>query len=218
MSSETGAVPQDIAEHGRPLRTTNLRYLSTEMFDERETLMPLNNARTMQNNLNFDLSDQATSIVAKVRFFEGWLREYLTSTKRARCIQSAPDTDHYGLRSTETRIGEPLCNVLQPESIPWRRHQELIDAVNPHRRGAPYEATQNCGFVSFVIRPVDRNVSFEPERSDPVEKTERDLCRWMKQHSNHEAVEHAGKAEDERCRHLKLFYSGWRDDREDSNG
>ncbi len=75
MSSETGAVPQDIAEHGRPLPTTNLRYLSTVMFDGRETLMPLNNARTMQNNLNFDLSDQATSIVAKVRFFEGWLRE-----------------------------------------------------------------------------------------------------------------------------------------------
>jgi hypothetical protein len=33
------------------------------MFDGRETLMPLNNAKTMQNNMNFDLTDQATTAV-----------------------------------------------------------------------------------------------------------------------------------------------------------
>ena len=52
-----------ISIYRRPLPTTNLRYLSTVMFDGRETLMPLNNEKTMQNNLNFDLSDQATSAV-----------------------------------------------------------------------------------------------------------------------------------------------------------
>ena len=52
-----------VSVYRRPLPTTNLRYLSTVMFDGRETLMPLNNAKTMENNLNFDLSDQATSAV-----------------------------------------------------------------------------------------------------------------------------------------------------------
>ena len=39
-----------ISIYRRPLPTTNLRYLSTVMFDGRETLMPLNNEKTMQNN------------------------------------------------------------------------------------------------------------------------------------------------------------------------
>ena len=52
-----------VSVYRRPLPTTNLRYLSTVMFDGRETLMPVNNVRTMQNNLNFDLTDQATTAV-----------------------------------------------------------------------------------------------------------------------------------------------------------
>jgi hypothetical protein len=40
-----------------------LRYLSTIMFDGRETLMPLNNAQTVDANMNFDLADQAKSAV-----------------------------------------------------------------------------------------------------------------------------------------------------------
>ena len=52
-----------VSVYRRPLPTTNLRYLSTVMFDGRETLMPLNNVATMQANMNFDLTDQATSAV-----------------------------------------------------------------------------------------------------------------------------------------------------------
>src|ERR1700733_5857589 len=47
----------------RPLPSTNLRYLSTIMFDGRETLMPLNNPATVDANLAFDLTDQAASAV-----------------------------------------------------------------------------------------------------------------------------------------------------------
>jgi cytochrome c peroxidase len=53
----------EVSVYRRPLPTTNLRYLSTVMFDGRETLMPLNNEKTMPSNLNFDLSDQATQAV-----------------------------------------------------------------------------------------------------------------------------------------------------------
>jgi hypothetical protein len=52
-----------VSVYRRPLPTTNLRYLSAVMFDGRETLMALNNAKTIENNMNFDLTDQATSAV-----------------------------------------------------------------------------------------------------------------------------------------------------------
>src|SRR5580704_2130799 len=52
-----------VSVYRRPLPTTNLRYLSAVMFDGRETLMPLNNAQTFQNNLNFDLTSQAVNAV-----------------------------------------------------------------------------------------------------------------------------------------------------------
>jgi cytochrome c peroxidase len=52
-----------ISVYRRPLPTSNLRYLTTIMFDGRETLMPLNNAQTVDANMNFDLVDQAKSAV-----------------------------------------------------------------------------------------------------------------------------------------------------------
>jgi cytochrome c peroxidase len=59
--ADTGQ-PQ-VSVYRRPLPATNLRYLSAVMFDGRETLMPLNNAQTFQNNLTLDLTDQAMSAV-----------------------------------------------------------------------------------------------------------------------------------------------------------
>jgi len=52
-----------VSVYRRPLPTTNLRYLSAVMFDGRETLAPLNNATTFQDNLTLDLTDQALSAV-----------------------------------------------------------------------------------------------------------------------------------------------------------
>ena len=58
---QTGAPIYSV--YRRPLPSTNLRYLSTIMFDGRETLMPLNNPNTVDANLAFDLTDQAKSAV-----------------------------------------------------------------------------------------------------------------------------------------------------------
>ena len=52
-----------VSVYRRPLPTTNLRYLSTIMFDGRETLSPLNNALTFPTNLNTDLTAQAVNAV-----------------------------------------------------------------------------------------------------------------------------------------------------------
>ena len=48
-----------ISVYRRPLPSTNLNFLSTVMFDGRETIMPLNNGATFQANLIADLSHQA---------------------------------------------------------------------------------------------------------------------------------------------------------------
>jgi hypothetical protein len=54
---------EEVSVYRRPLPSTNLRYLSAVMFDGRETLMALNSAKTFENNMNFDLTDQALSAV-----------------------------------------------------------------------------------------------------------------------------------------------------------
>ncbi len=55
--SVTGAIT--VSVYRRPLPTTNLRFLSTIMFDGRETAALLNNKDTFQANLNADLMHQA---------------------------------------------------------------------------------------------------------------------------------------------------------------
>lgn len=50
---------QVVSMYRRPLPSTNLGFLSTVMFDGRETIQPLNNEDTFQTNLNTDLSQQA---------------------------------------------------------------------------------------------------------------------------------------------------------------
>ncbi len=48
-----------ISVYRRPLPSTNLGFLSTVMFDGRETVVPLNNGMTFQANLLTDLAHQA---------------------------------------------------------------------------------------------------------------------------------------------------------------
>jgi cytochrome c peroxidase len=50
---------QTVSVYRRPLPTANLGFLSTVMFDGRETLQPLNNKATFQPNLTTDLTQQA---------------------------------------------------------------------------------------------------------------------------------------------------------------
>jgi hypothetical protein len=50
-----------VSVYRRPLPTTNLGFLSTIMFDGRETIQPLNNAQTFRSNLIADLMHQSVS-------------------------------------------------------------------------------------------------------------------------------------------------------------
>jgi len=53
-----------LSMYRRPLPSTNLGFLSTVMFDGRESVLALNNPSTFQSSLNFDLSHQAVDAVA----------------------------------------------------------------------------------------------------------------------------------------------------------
>ena len=54
---------QIVSVYRRPQPSTNLGFLSTVMFDGRETIAPLNNEQTFPQNLNIDLSHQALDAV-----------------------------------------------------------------------------------------------------------------------------------------------------------
>ena len=54
---------QIISVYRRPLPTTNLRYLSTIMFDGRESILPLTNSQTFPADLTADLTHQALSAI-----------------------------------------------------------------------------------------------------------------------------------------------------------
>ena len=56
---DAGGGPPTVAVYRRPLPTANLVFLSTVMFDGRETVAPLNNAQTYEANLITDLTHQA---------------------------------------------------------------------------------------------------------------------------------------------------------------
>jgi cytochrome c peroxidase len=58
IPGDAGA-PPTVSVYRRPLPTTNLVFLSTVMFDGRETLSPLNNEQTFFANLVADLTHQA---------------------------------------------------------------------------------------------------------------------------------------------------------------
>ncbi len=51
--------PATVSVYRRPLPSTNLRFLSTVMFDGRETVSPLTDAATFLGNLQTDLAHQA---------------------------------------------------------------------------------------------------------------------------------------------------------------
>jgi cytochrome c peroxidase len=59
VTDDTGA--QTVSVYRRPLPTTNLKFLSTIMFDGRETIAPLATPATFMANLNTDLLHQSIS-------------------------------------------------------------------------------------------------------------------------------------------------------------
>jgi cytochrome c peroxidase len=63
LTTDPGTGQLTASVYRRPLPTTNLNFLSTIMFDGRETISPLNSGSTFLANLTADLTHQATSAI-----------------------------------------------------------------------------------------------------------------------------------------------------------
>jgi cytochrome c peroxidase len=63
MVTDPGTGLVNVSVYRRPLPTTNLNFLSTVMFDGRETIVPLNSESTFQANLVQDLTHQAQDAI-----------------------------------------------------------------------------------------------------------------------------------------------------------
>jgi len=59
ITTDATSLATTVSVYRRPLPTTNLRFLSTIMFDGRETALPLNNQTTFMSHLIADLKHQA---------------------------------------------------------------------------------------------------------------------------------------------------------------
>lgn len=60
LIADASGGPPTVSVYRRPLPSANLAFLSTVMFDGRETVAPLNNGATFYDNLVADLTHQAT--------------------------------------------------------------------------------------------------------------------------------------------------------------
>ena len=63
ITYDPNAGSEIISVYRRPLPTTNLRFLSSVMFDGRDTILPLTSASTFRTNLEADLKQQALEAI-----------------------------------------------------------------------------------------------------------------------------------------------------------
>jgi len=143
---DAGGGPPTVAVYRRPLPTANLAFLSTVMFDGRETITPLSNRQTYEANLLTDLTHQAmdatlihaqatqapseSQLSAIVGFelglFSAQLRDERAGFLAASQAQGGPrylaQEDYYpGINDTlgADPEGEPFNSVAMTLFAPW---------------------------------------------------------------------------------------------------
>jgi cytochrome c peroxidase len=137
-----------ISVYRRPLPTTNLGFLSTVMFDGRETAQPLNSKPTFSPNLSTDLTQQALHAV----------QTHAQSTTDPSGAQLADIVDfELGLFSAQTvdfsagaldtkgaQGGATLLAALQPQYYPG---QNDVLGTDPH--GLPFNPSAMTLFTAW---------------------------------------------------------------------
>jgi len=126
-----------VSVYRRPLPSTNLRFLSTIMFDGRETISPLNNAQTFATNLNTDLTAQAISAVQT--HFQG---EAPTADKLAEIVQ-------FELGLSSAQIRDDNASLLHangasggPMALSTQNYYPGVnDALGADPRGAKFNSS-----------------------------------------------------------------------------
>lgn len=149
-----------VSVYRRPQPSTNLRYLSTVMFDGRETLMPLNNAGTMDANLNFDLSDQASSAVTT--HAQG---KAPSASQIAQIVQfelglytAQVHDDHAGSLHADEATGGPHKLAAQPY------YPGVNDVLGGDPTGAKFNSSAFSLYSKWLKKPDSHNYRYDDRR------------------------------------------------------
>jgi hypothetical protein len=114
-----------LSQYRRPLPATNLRFLSTVMFDGRETIAPLTDANTFNANLVTDLAHQALdATLGHAQAATSPSNEQLSSIVDFELgLFSAQGERHTGGRTRQEERLRRTCVLGRPGILPW--HQRL---------------------------------------------------------------------------------------------
>ncbi|HEY2546285.1 MAG TPA: hypothetical protein VGI46_09485 [Candidatus Acidoferrum sp.] len=150
---------QTISVYRRPLPTTNLRFLSTVMFDGRETIAPLNNAQTFGANLVSDLMHQAvdaTNIHAQAAVPPTVAQQTAIVNFELGLFSAQLADFRAGLLSQGGAQGGAV-NLSQANYYPL-----INDTLGADPTGAPFNPTAMTLFAPW------ENLSYESERDHSV--------------------------------------------------
>src|SRR5262245_59637825 len=139
-----------LSQYRRPLPSTNLRFLSTVMFDGRETVMPLDNADTFPANLVTDLTHQALDATrghaqAAVDPTSQQLSGIVNFELALFTAQSRDNTA--GQLNTQGASGGPVCLSTQPY------YPGINDSLGSNPTGAPFNPTAFTLFEAWSALP-----------------------------------------------------------------
>lgn len=139
-----------LSQYRRPLPSTNLQFLSTVMFDGRETVTPLNNAGTFHANLVTDLTHQALDATlghaqAAVNPTDQQLSAIVNFELTLFTAQA--NDNSAGALNTQGAIGGPVRVSTQPY------YPGINDSLGSNPTGAPFNPSAFSLFVPWATLP-----------------------------------------------------------------
>lgn len=146
--------PPTISVYRRPLPSTNLVFLSTVMFDGRETVAPLDNEQTFFANLMADLTHQATdATTGHAQATQPPTQEQLSQIVQFELgLFTAQQRDHQaGKLSARGAQGGPLNLSRQPY------YPGINDSLGADPNGNPFNANAMTLFDSWAQLRADED-------------------------------------------------------------
>ena len=158
VDSKTGLLTASI--YRRPLPSTNVSFLSTVMWDGRETLVPLNNGSTFLANLRADLGHQVQSAVS--------IHAEGTAPPTDKQISDIVDFE-LGLYTAQTwdwRAGS--LDRHGARGGPWNLGNQLYypginDSLGAEPTGEPFAPTVMTAFNTWAAPGTDKDADLDDE-------------------------------------------------------
>ena len=148
----TNGGPATVSVYRRPLPSTNLVFLSTVMFDGRETIAPLNNEQTFFANLIADLTHQAADATTG----HAQASQPPTPEQLSQIVQF--ELGLYTAQLSDERAGQLLARGAQGGPLDLARQPYYPgdnDSLGADPTGAAFDANAMTLFDSWANLPPD---------------------------------------------------------------